>query len=226
MLRPLDEQTLDFMPPIFGWATSPELQHAGKDDDEDDDDDLEDDDEDADEDAEDDDERTPEELRADLAKAAARLKRVNAEAKRHRLRAREAREKTPKPKAAEAGDDDVDARVAAARAEVETKANARIKATEGRAALRAAGVSDERIKRAVGLLGLDDLDVDDEGVIGLDDAVEELRADFPELFDKPRRRRRSGAEGTDRGSAERSTGPKTEKTASQRQAEAMLGGKS
>lgn len=82
----------------------------------------------------------------------AAVRKANAEAKRHRLKAKEARR---------------------------SGAIAR----ESIVALAKAGVPPEKLDRAAEVLGTNGLDVDKNGrVTGLDDAIESLRTDVPELF--------------------------------------------
>lgn len=53
----------------------------------------------------------------------------------------------------------------------------------GRNALLAAGVPASKVRRALKLIEMDDVEIDDDGeVIGIEDAVDELKEDWPELF--------------------------------------------
>lgn len=194
-----------------------------EDDDLDDDDGDEEDDED-DEDEEDDDlaDLTEEELKAELRKTQAQLARSSSSnaAKRKRLKAREAelaeaRRGKPAAKPKGKSDDDapdIDAITSAAKAEAKTEAKALVIKAEARGALRAAGVPADRVAKAVGLLSLDDVDVDDDGEVeGVDDAIDALRSEWPELFPKGAARKRArvaGDKDTD-GKATRSRKPMT-----------------
>jgi hypothetical protein len=63
-----------------------------------------------------------------------------------------------------------------------------------RSALVEAGFSGEVSARTMGLLNLDELDVDEDGeILGLDEAIEELKEDLPQLF--KRSRNTSGTKG-------------------------------
>lgn len=208
-----------------------------------DDDDLDDDDDDDDGDDDDPDEdKSEDELRAELKRVRASLKTANGSSAKRRKRARdlqrqldEARAgsgKGGKPKGGKGGDDDddvdVDAIRAAATAEARKASDERIKRSEGKSALLAAGVPADKVKRAVGLLDLSDLDVDDDGEVdGLEDAVDALKDEWPELFAKPgaRRKRESVAGDGDR-NGERGERESKTKSASQKQADALLGRKS
>lgn len=189
---------------------------AADDDEEDDDDDDEEDDDDEDEEddnEEDDDgldDLTDAELKERLRETQTQLSKASGSsaARRKQLRKVKAElEEARKPKAAttakakgakddEAETVDAEAITAAAKSEARTEANERIKKAEARGALRAAGVASARVGKAVGLLDLSDLDVDDDGEVdGLDDALDELRKEWPELFPKTRNRRRETVAG-------------------------------
>lgn len=84
-----------------------------------------------------------------------------------------------------------------AREEAVRTAEAKLKPIAIRAALLEAGVKPGKIKGATRLLELGEIDVDEDGdVLGLEEQLEELREDWPELFapapsekpEKPRRR--------------------------------------
>jgi len=195
------------------------------DDDEGDDEDLEDDDPDAD--------KTEAELRAELAAARRAIKAANdsSASKRGKLKAARARVAAleaagvggkSKPDGDDDGAVDLDAVRAQATRAATVAANGRIIKAEARGSLKAAGIDPKRVERAVGLLSLDDIDVDDDGTVeGLDEAIDDLRREWPELFAAaPGRRRRSVAGDDDRDGAKRS-GPKL--TPSQQQAKALLG---
>lgn len=73
-----------------------------------------------------------------------------------------------------------------------------------RADLIAAGVKPDKVARMVRLMSLDEIEVGDDGeVTGLDDQIEELKSDYPELFGtvdaaKPERRGSRAADGADK----------------------------
>jgi hypothetical protein len=107
-------------------------------------------------------------------------------------------------------------------------ADAKYKPISARAALLEAGVKPGRVKGALKLLDMDEIEIDADGeVAGLESQVEALRQDWPELFTEPEgeqgkrpaeRRPARGADGADRKPA-----PKKEMTASERQAAMLLG---
>ena len=204
----------------------------------DEDDDDSDDDDDEDEDDEDDDDEFADlseaELRAELKKATDRLTKAGGSVKSKRARIRklnreleDARKPKPAGKKKADGDDDapdLDAIREAAKAEAKTEADNRIKRSEAKAALVAAGVSREQAADLVGFVKLDDLDFDDDGEVeGLDDEIERIQKKYPTFFAKPtRRRRESVAGGADRDGDGRK--PRKPMTASQRQAALVTGG--
>lgn len=57
---------------------------------------------------------------------------------------------------------------------------------EARSAFLAAGADAEKAVRLVRLLDLSKVEIDGDTVTGLDDQVDELKAEFPELFAKPK----------------------------------------
>lgn len=196
-----------------GIVTAADDENGG----DDDTDDEEDDDLDEDEDDEDAD-KTDDELRAELKEIRKRLSKANDSSKSKRIRARElqkqldeARTKSSKKSKSKDDDDDapdLDAIRETARQEARAESDNRVKRASVRSELRAAGIPTESAGRLVGLVKLDDLDVDDDGnVDGLDDVLDELRADFPQLFGKseddgPKRTTRrsvAGREGTQTG---------------------------
>lgn len=192
-----------------------------------DDDDDEDDDEEDDEDDEDAD-KSDEELREELKKTRAALSRANgASAKRRRaLREKEreleeARKPKPKKKASDDDEDapDLDTIRHEAKTEGEKVGILRAKKAEAKSALLAAGVSPERVGRLVGMLDLDELDLDDDGLDGIDDAIDDLRKDVPEFFAKKRTRRESVAGERDRDGTEKRRKPKS---ASEQAADKLL----
>jgi hypothetical protein len=106
-------------------------------------------------------------------------------------------------------------------------ADAKYKPISARAALLEAGVKPARVKGALKLLDLDEIEIDEDGeVIGLDAQVATLKDEWPELFaepdgdqaKKPGARPGRGADGADRKPA-----PKKELTATERQAAMLLG---
>lgn len=234
-----------------GWHSQPEQQQAAKskskskpDPDDDDDDDDPDDDEDDDDDSDDDDEDPDDddlgeldedELKAELRKTRDQLSKASGSGavKRKKIRRleaelAEARKAKPavKPKTKAADGDrepvDEDAIRASVKAEAKAEAAETIKKAEARGALRAAGVPAARVAKAVGLLSLEDVDVDDDGAVdGLDEAIDELKKEWPELFPKgtPRARRRVAGDKDATGKA----GPRKKYTATELQVAAALG---
>lgn len=209
-------------------ATDDDEGGEGGDDDEDDEDDDDDDDEDDLADLSED------ELRAELKKTRESLSKSSGSNKSKRdrikrLNAELADARKPKPAAKKKADDDDDAPdaaaiKAAADSEAQARANAVIRKTAARAELKAAGIVPEQVGRLVGMLDLDDLDVDDDGnVDGLDEAIDELKRDWPQLFtSRPKSRKRQSVAG---GGPE-STGPKkVQLTPSQIQAARATGKK-
>ncbi len=207
---------------------------GGRNTDDDDDDDSDDDDDDDSDDDDDDDlaDLSDDELRAQLKSTRASLSKVNGQSmeRRKKLRAKEAeleaeRSKKAKPAKKKGDDDDeidVDEITANAKREGEKAGLIRAKKSEARAALALAGVNSDRLGRAVGLIDLDDLDLDDDGLDGIDDEIEKLRKSWPELFTRPRKRRESTAGERDDGSGEKRRGGGA-KTASELAAAKILG---
>lgn len=197
-------------------------------DDEDEDDSGDDDDDDSDDDGDEADDLadlTDEELREELKKEREKATRAAAANARRRKRERKARDEASakKPAAKGKGDDDEDLDTVRenARREGESAGTLRAKKAEAKSALATAGVNPARLARAVGLLNLDELDLDDDGLDGIDEAIDELKADWPELFAKVRRRRGSVAGEGDRDGDKGSRGK--ELTPSQRQAALVTG---
>lgn len=200
---------------------------SSKDDDDSDDDgdDDEDDEDDEDEDAD----KSDEELRDELKKTRAALSKRTGDSKRQLKRRRElerqleeARKPKPKKKASDDDDEDgpdLDTIRHEAKSEGEKAGILRAKKAEAKSALLAAGVSPERVGRLVGMLDLDELDLDDDGLDGIDDAIDDLRKDVPEFFAKKRTRRESVAGERDRDGAEKRRKPKT---ASEQAADKLL----
>lgn len=109
--------------------------------------------------------------------------------------------------------------------EARKTADARYKPISVRAALLEAGVLPARVKGALKLIDLDDVEIDDDGeVTGLDSQIDDLKKDWSELFaveQEPGKKlepRRGGADGADKKPT-----PKKELTASERQAARLLG---
>lgn len=109
------------------------------------------------------------------------LAKANAEAKKWRLKARELEK-------AKAGDGE------AASQQATDKYRPVLVKQAAKAALLEAGLVDptpERVKKVLRLIDQDGVDIDEDGeVAGLDDQVEELKADYPEFFTKPEEQRR------------------------------------
>lgn len=168
--------------------------------------------------------KTEEELRAELKQTRERLTAVNAEAKRRRLKAKEREAAAAKPgkhksksKADDDGDEDDDDSERR-QAETEAKWKGRVVKQAAKAALATAGAT--KPERLLRLVEVDDLDVDDDGdVAGLDDEIDRLKEEYPELF----RKRRAGRVET----GDRSEGKSVRKpqSASEKQAAAILGRK-
>ena len=147
----------------------------------------------------------------------AALKKANTEAKRFRTELRNARKK--------ATEQDSDPDKAAAKVEAAWKP--RVVRSEARALLAAAGAKPTALARLAKMIDVDEVEVDDDGeVTGLDDLIEEIKEDVPELFrdedeeETPvaRRKRRLGR--TDASAKGGKDGAKP-KTASERQAAAL-----
>lgn len=171
------------------------------------DDDDSDDDSDDDEDDDEDDlgDLSEDELRAELKKTRESLSKASGSSKKKRdtiknLRAEIAKRPPATSSKKKADDDDevdVEAIKASVKAEERAASDTRIRKTAARSELKAAGIPAEQVNRLVGMLDLDSLDVDDEGEVdGLDEAIEELKADWPQLFNKrPAKRRRESVAG-------------------------------
>lgn len=217
--RPLPHFVTPFAKPNSGGGG------GGDDDDPDDEDDDEEDDEEEDDLAD----LSEDELRAELKKTRESLSKASgsSKAKRDKIKRlnRELEEaKKPKPAKKKSDDDedgpDLDTIRHEAKTEGEKAGLARAKKAEAKSSLLSAGVNPERVARAVGLLDLDELDLDDDGLDGIDDAIEDLRKEWPELFAKKRQRRQSVAGEQDdegRGGKRKST-----KSASERAADQLL----
>lgn len=207
--------TLDTLPELFAHHAARFGGWSMKDDD-DDDDDLDDDtivdpgdNDDADDDDDDDDDKDAyvPPTKEEWEKTQAALKKANDEAKRRRLALKEAQ-------AAGGKDDDADDKVEKKVAEVEAKWKPRVINSAASAALLEAGA--EKPERLLKLIDHDDLDVADDGSVdGLDDEVDRLKEEYPELF----KRTRSGGKVETGG---RGGGKPKPKSATERQAAAIL----
>lgn len=108
-------------------------------------------------------------------------------------------------------------------------AEAKYKPITIKAALLEAGVKATRIKGALRLVDMDEIEVDAEGdVTGIDEQIDLLKEDYPEFFADPdaeknsrRERRGSGSRGAD--GADKQPEKKKPLTATERQAAALLG---
>lgn len=67
--------------------------------------------------------------------------------------------------------------------EAEEKYKGMLHAVAGRVALMEAGVKPAKAKRALKLIDFDDVEIDDDGELsGIEDAIEDLKEEWPELF--------------------------------------------
>lgn len=187
--------------PVIGGApdddedddTGIDLTGSGKTSADKDDDDLDDeqdeDNEDTDKDA---DEWTPP-TRDEVERMQKALAEANAEAKRNRLRLRELRrgQRTTEAKQGSGADDGAD--TARAVQEAAEAAERKFKPVAVRAAARAkfleAGLDPEdkgAMSRLLRLVDMDEVDLDDDGdPVGLDEQIDDIKDDFPRLFEKP-----------------------------------------
>ena len=115
-------------------------------------------------------------LEAAKAAHAAALKRVNAESANRKRRIAELEQQNE--------DDTARAQREAKEAALAELKPIAIRAT-AQAALMAAGADEAKAKRLLRLLDYQKLDIDGETVTGLDDQVEDLKTEWPELFAKP-----------------------------------------
>lgn len=225
---------------VIGFAKSAsggggKSKRRDSDDDDEDDEEEDDDEDDEDEDDDEDDDLadlSDDELRAELKKARASLSKAGGSVKSKRAKIRKLNReledaRKPKPAAKKKGgeDDDepdLDTIRSEARADGEKAGLTRAKKAEARAALLQAGVNPERVAKAVGLIDLDELDLDDDGLDGIDEAIDDLKADWPEMFATKRKRRGSVAgEGDRDGDAAKAR--KSKMTPSERQAALATG---
>lgn len=131
---------------------------------------------------------------ADLERVTGALEKERGAAKAARQTVRElqaevrALKKAAEPKS---GDDEAVVKaVEAARAEEAAKFKPIVVTKAARAALLEAGLATdtpaEKVKKMMRLIDFDDIDFDEDGEIsGLEDQVEQIKTDFPELFRKP-----------------------------------------
>lgn len=119
---------------------------------------------------------TAAELKAAQAAHTAALKRVNAESANRKRRIAELEQQNE--------DDTARAQREAKEAALAELKPIAIRAT-AQAALMAAGADEAKAKRLLRLLDYKKLDIDGETVTGLDEQVEDLKTEWPELFAKP-----------------------------------------
>lgn len=203
--------------PGLRTVTAPD-SGGGNDDDADDADDEEDDDDEEDEDDDPDAGKSEDELRAEVKAARLALEEAAKREVRRKKEAARLRKRNAAAKPAD-GDDKPDAE--AIKAEAQAAADQRVARAEARSRLRSLGLDDAKVARALKLIDLSDVIVEDDDVDGIDDALDALREDVPELFVKPTRKRRSTSGDGDRAGK---PAPKTE-DASKLQAAALLGRK-
>ncbi|AVH60001.1 hypothetical protein C4B68_34185 [Streptomyces dengpaensis] len=169
--------------------------------------------------------------RTEWERTQAALKKANDDAKRHRLRNKELEEKT------RADETEHEKALRLAREEGEKKFRAPLVRTAARSALVEAGAlaflseekepnsrearekGESRLSRLMKLLDTDVLDVDEDGAVsGLEAAVDDLRADYPELFAAPRSKPKARPTGAPRPAA-----PEKPKSAAEQHAARVLG---
>lgn len=112
--------------------------------------------------------------------------------------------------------------------EAQRKADAKYKPISARAALLEAGVKPSRVKGALKLLDMDEIEIDADGeVTGLDAQVTSLREEWPELFadTQPEPEKKAEVKRPARGAdgANKPAPPKKEMSVSERQAALLLG---
>lgn len=214
-------------PGIALFAKRADDNDGGDEDENDDEDDDDEDDEDPDA------ELSDEELRAELKATRERLAKASNQSAKRRKQLRERSDELeaerskrggkPKGKDGEDAEEiDVEAIRSAATAEGRKAALGTVKRVAIRAALKGAGISDDKtLKRAIGMIDADELDVDDDGEVdGLDDAIATLKDEVPAIFGTTRRRRSVG--GQDDRNGDKDPKPKDD-DASKRQARSLLG---
>jgi hypothetical protein len=175
------------------------------------------------------------------SKTNARVTHLNAEAKKWRMRAQGKDPKWTVPAPAKAEDDDTEDKpvvkrqpkvdVDAVRRETEEAARAKMKPglvrSAARDALKAAGLilpdkgdGASAYQRAIRLLDMEEIDVDDDGeVSGVDDQVKAIKRDFPELF------ARRGAKVVNAGAGSNSDGAGQKTETSANRLASLIGGK-
>lgn len=162
-----------------------------------------------DDNGDDDDEYTPP-SKEEWTKTQAALTKANAEAKKRRLAAKVKPTEEPKKDATETAEE--------AEERISKKWKPKVIRQGAKAALSEAGASNPA--RLVGLLDMDSLDIDDDGEVdGLEDEIDRLKDEFPELF---RKKRTAALETGDRSGGKGAARPKSD---SERQAAAILGRK-
>jgi hypothetical protein len=219
------------LPVVSGGDGSTEDDETEEDEDETEDDESEDDETEDEDDKSSDD--SVDSLKARLAAAEAEKLKVAKSSKRNARDAKKLRLELDALKAKGADTDkaaDEDA-IALARAEARAEAIAEQKPKLIKQAARAAFVSaglQGSPDRLVKLLDMDDIEIDDDGDIeGLDDQVEELKAEFPKLFgsDEEEVVLKRQTKKVDLGDKSKKAAKK-EKTVDELQAEALLSGRS
>lgn len=185
-------------PGIVSFAKKDE--GGGKDDDLNDDDEDDDDEDDDDEDDDPDADKDEATLRAELKAVRESLSKASGSSKSKRdkikaLTAELATAKAGKPAKSKSKDDDdedapdLDAVREQGKAEAQAEAKRVRIGDKAELALARANVVPDKLRKAVKLLDLDDLDLNDDGTLdGFDDQLDELKRDWPELFAKTRKR--------------------------------------
>lgn len=107
------------------------------------------------------------------------LKRANNQAVKYKQAAKEKETTAP-------SDDEVEAAKAEAEKAVEAKYKTRIVNSEAASMLKDMGLKGKP-DRLLKLLDLDEIDVEDDGVEGLEEQLDALKADFPDLFEDKRK---------------------------------------
>ncbi len=144
----------------------------------------------------------------DFVKMQAALQKANREATKNRLALKELREK------AEEGNSETE--VEKARKAAEASWKPRVVKSAAKAALLSAGAG--KPERLLKLVDVDKCDVDEDGdVVGLEDQIDELREEYPELFEA-KSTKRTRVETGNRDAVPR------KKSATELQAASLLGG--
>lgn len=135
------------------------------------------------------------------------LRKAIAERQKAKKELRDVRQENEELKQANEGAEEKAAREArkAAAEEVEAKYKPLVVRTTARAAMLEAGIQPAKADKAIKLLNMDDLEIDDDGeVTGLTAQIDELKDEWPELFAapeserKPERRGSRAADGADK----------------------------